>query len=461
MHIADPRLGVLGANGDRRRRACRSPSAPALVQQARRRRRVAVAFFGDGAVHPGRVPRGASTSPRSGACRWCSSARTTATPSSPPAGTLTRGPASAERAPATASTAATVDGNDVVAVHERRATRPPRCRAGDGPVLVEAADLPLARPLRGRRRSATSPDGRGAASGSERDPLDVAAAAHGAGRGDRRGRWRVRERGRARGRRGARAWPRALAAPDPEEAYARCLRRHRGARRRAALHGGDQPGPGRRARRATSGSSLSASTSARAAASSGSRAGCTSASAERVIDTPITEMGVRRRRASAPRWPACARSSRSCTWTSSASASTRSSTRRRSCRYMTGGGGRRCPVVFRTQTGAGRSGGAQHSQSLEAMLAHVPGLQGRDARRRVADAHDLLRRRGPRPEPGRVRREPPAVRHEGPPTRRPTRCRSAARASPGPATDVTVVTWGRMVRECLRRAEEPATSRWR
>jgi 2-oxoisovalerate dehydrogenase E1 component len=41
--------------------------------------------------------------------------------------------------------------------------------------------------------------------------------------------------------------------------------------------------------------------------------------------------------------------------------------------YMTGGRVR-VPVTVRTQFGAGRSSGAQHSQSLEAMLAHVPGL---------------------------------------------------------------------------------------
>ena len=44
-------------------------------------------------------------------------------------------------------------------------------------------------------------------------------------------------------------------------------------------------------------------------------------------------------------------------------------------RYMTGGGVT-VPVVFRTQTGGGRSAGAQHSQSLEALLAHIPGPIG-------------------------------------------------------------------------------------
>jgi pyruvate/2-oxoglutarate/acetoin dehydrogenase E1 component len=43
-------------------------------------------------------------------------------------------------------------------------------------------------------------------------------------------------------------------------------------------------------------------------------------------------------------------------------------------RYMTGGQVT-MPMVLRTQGGTGRSAGAQHSQSLEAWLAHVPGLR--------------------------------------------------------------------------------------
>src|ERR1700751_1042226 len=57
-------------------------------------------------------------------------------------------------------------------------------------------------------------------------------------------------------------------------------------------------------------------------------------------------------------------------------------------RYMTAGAVT-IPVVFRTQTGAGRSAGAQHSQSLEAMFAHVPGLKV-VMPATVTDAHDLL-----------------------------------------------------------------------
>lgn len=57
--------------------------------------------------------------------------------------------------------------------------------------------------------------------------------------------------------------------------------------------------------------------------------------------------------------------------------------------YMSGGG-LRIPLVIRTQTGVGRSSGAQHSQHLEAIVAHIPGLKvvlpGT-----VADAYVLLR----------------------------------------------------------------------
>ena len=43
-------------------------------------------------------------------------------------------------------------------------------------------------------------------------------------------------------------------------------------------------------------------------------------------------------------------------------------------RYMSGG---QCevPAVFRTQQGAGRASAAQHAQSWEAILAHIPGLK--------------------------------------------------------------------------------------
>lgn len=42
-------------------------------------------------------------------------------------------------------------------------------------------------------------------------------------------------------------------------------------------------------------------------------------------------------------------------------------------RYMTGGGVK-VPLVIRTQGGGGRSAGLHHSQSLEALYVHIPGL---------------------------------------------------------------------------------------
>ena len=79
--------------------------------------------------------------------------------------------------------------------------------------------------------------------------------------------------------------------------------------------------------------------------------------------------------------------------------------------FMTGGAAQMALTV-RTQFGAGRSSGSQHSQSLEALLAHIPGLTvvmpstpGRHVR--------VAARRDPGPEPGRVHREPAALRHEG------------------------------------------------
>jgi pyruvate/2-oxoglutarate/acetoin dehydrogenase E1 component len=120
-------------------------------------------------------------------------------------------------------------------------------------------------------------------------------------------------------------------------------------------------------------------------------------------------------------------------------------------RYMTGGGVR-LPIVFRTQTGGGRSSGAQHSQSLEGMLAHVPGLKvymPSDSR----DVEDLLaaavRDDGPVVvvENRRLynRRDPEYGRESLPPGRA-----RVVRAG----ADTTVVAWGRMVGEAARACEE-------
>lgn len=122
--------------------------------------------------------------------------------------------------------------------------------------------------------------------------------------------------------------------------------------------------------------------------------------------------------------------------------------------YMTGGRAQMALTV-RTQFGAGRSSGSQHSQSLEALLAHVPGLTV-VMPSTPADAYGLLRAAIQDPNPvvfienrltyGMKGPRPPldhlvpigrsAVRREG--------------------TDVTLVTVSRMVHDALAAAEEVA-----
>jgi pyruvate/2-oxoglutarate/acetoin dehydrogenase E1 component len=118
-------------------------------------------------------------------------------------------------------------------------------------------------------------------------------------------------------------------------------------------------------------------------------------------------------------------------------------------RYMTAGA-IEIPVVFRTQTGGGRSAGAQHSQSLEAMLAHVPGLKV-VLPATVTDAHDLLVQA--------VRDPNPVVYVEN---RRLYGSKGSLGDDPLPigrarvalaGDDVTVVTWGQMLREALAAAK--------
>nr|WP_250640770.1 alpha-ketoacid dehydrogenase subunit alpha/beta [Frankia sp. AiPa1] len=120
-------------------------------------------------------------------------------------------------------------------------------------------------------------------------------------------------------------------------------------------------------------------------------------------------------------------------------------------RFMTGGAVE-LPLVIRTQFGAGRSSGSQHSQSLEALLAHLPGLTV-VMPSTPADTYGLLRaairdpnpvifienrllygRKGPRPEPDALVPLGRAI------VRR-------------PGTDVTLVSYSRMVHDCLSAAE--------
>jgi pyruvate/2-oxoglutarate/acetoin dehydrogenase E1 component len=122
--------------------------------------------------------------------------------------------------------------------------------------------------------------------------------------------------------------------------------------------------------------------------------------------------------------------------------------------YMSAGA-LQCPIVFRTQTGAGRSAGAQHSQSLETMLAHIPGLKV-VMPATVTDAHDLLLAAVEDPNPVVYVESRRLYAIRGTLGEDPLPLGKARVAQAG--NDVTVVTWGQMLRECLTAAEASSVS---
>ena len=124
--------------------------------------------------------------------------------------------------------------------------------------------------------------------------------------------------------------------------------------------------------------------------------------------------------------------------------------------HFMSGGQLSVPLVLRTQGGSGSRSGAQHSQSLEAWLTHVPGLKV-VMPSCAADAAGLLR--SAIADPGPVvfvenkslyfRREPGAARsHE------PVAIGSARTLREGDA--ITIVATSRMVGEALQAADRLA-----
>jgi 2-oxoisovalerate dehydrogenase E1 component len=123
--------------------------------------------------------------------------------------------------------------------------------------------------------------------------------------------------------------------------------------------------------------------------------------------------------------------------------------------FMTGGAAQMALTV-RTQFGAGRSSGSQHSQSLEALLAHIPGLTV-VMPSTPADTYGLLRAAIQDPNPVvfienrllyGMKGPKPQVDHILP-------IGTAAVVRPG--TDITVVSVSRMLHEALAAAEAVAT----
>jgi TPP-dependent pyruvate/acetoin dehydrogenase alpha subunit len=136
MHVADPSVGILGAN------AIVGAGIPlatgaALSSKLLRQGRVAVAFFGEGAVNQGAFHEAVNL-----AAIWdlpvlflCENNRYAEFTDS---STMARVADVAVRASAYGIRALAVDGNDARAVHAAAVEAVAACRAGDGPVLIEA-----------------------------------------------------------------------------------------------------------------------------------------------------------------------------------------------------------------------------------------------------------------------------------------------------------------------------------
>jgi 2-oxoisovalerate dehydrogenase E1 component len=122
--------------------------------------------------------------------------------------------------------------------------------------------------------------------------------------------------------------------------------------------------------------------------------------------------------------------------------------------FMTGGAAA-MGLTVRTQFGAGRSSGSQHSQSLEALLAHVPGLSV-VMPSTPADAYGLLRAAIQDPNPVVVieNRLLYGMKGPQPPPDHVVPIGTAAVVRPG--SDATVVSVSRMVHEAVAAADEVA-----
>jgi 2-oxoisovalerate dehydrogenase E1 component len=119
--------------------------------------------------------------------------------------------------------------------------------------------------------------------------------------------------------------------------------------------------------------------------------------------------------------------------------------------FMTGGAAQMALTV-RTQFGAGRSSGSQHSQSLEALLAHIPGLSV-VMPSTPADTYGLLRAaiQDPNPVVFIEHRLLYGMKGPQPPSDYIVPIGTSAVVRPG--TDVTVVSVSRMVHEAVAAAD--------
>ncbi len=123
--------------------------------------------------------------------------------------------------------------------------------------------------------------------------------------------------------------------------------------------------------------------------------------------------------------------------------------------FMTGGSAQMALTV-RTQFGAGRSSGSQHSQSLEALLAHIPGLTV-VMPSTPADTYGLLRASIEDPNPVVFIENRLLYSMLGPQPAADHLVPIGRSAVVRPGSDITVVSVSRMVHEALAAAEEVAS----
>ena len=457
MHIADPKLGIFGANGIV---AAGVPIAAgaAAAAQLRADGGVAVAFFGDGAPAQGAFHEAVNLAAvwRLPVVFFCENN-----------GYAEFSPASTQHVASLEQRAAGygvewvgVDGNDVVATAAVMADVVASVRAGDtvpsssrrrrtaGTATTRA--IPSATAHQRRSRS-----GRGATPCSPTSAACVTPAS-----------------ATTRSRRWSPRWPseldgaveaaRRLEEPAPSTLGdfvvrarpSRARARTRSRRRPGVPHDGRDPhGPRGRARVRTSGCSSPASTWATAGTSSASRAGLRDQFGDRVRDTPISEtaiLGLGVGAAMAGMRPVVEVMYLDFLGVCFDQLLNQAA----KLPFMTGGAARMALTV-RTQFGAGRSSGSQHSQSLEALLAHIPGLSV-VMPSTPADTYGLLRAAIQDPNPvvfienrllyGMKGPQPPADHLV------PIGVSSVVR----PGTDVTVVSVSRMVHEAVAAAESLA-----
>jgi 2-oxoisovalerate dehydrogenase E1 component len=122
--------------------------------------------------------------------------------------------------------------------------------------------------------------------------------------------------------------------------------------------------------------------------------------------------------------------------------------------FMTGGAAQ-MGLTVRTQFGAGRSSGSQHSQSLEAMLAHIPGLSV-VMPSTPADTYGLLRAAIQDPNPVVFIENRLLYGMKGPQPEADHLVPIGKAAVVRDGTDLTVVSMSRMLHEALAAAESVA-----